>query len=87
MDEEALVLIQHTSNLLATRTTLVLIHDSGGTTFNYFRLGQLNRPIYGISDPFFLSGQLWEGGIPQSAQYYCKLLRTQVPKGNIILGG
>lgn len=69
---------------------LVLIHDGGGTVFNYWTLGPLNRQMYGISDPAFESGAQWkdwEGGLVQMAELYCNMVKKEIGKGKIILGG
>jgi thioesterase domain-containing protein len=71
-----------------TVTPLILIHDGGGTTYSYFLLGDLGRPVYGISNPRYESGQPWEGGMPEMAELYIQLIRNILPQGGpIILGG
>lgn len=74
----------------AASIPLVLIHDGGGTVFNYWTLGPLHRQMYAISDPAFDSGagwKGWEGGLKQMAELYCKQIRSEIGKGNILLGG
>ena len=69
---------------------LVLIHDGGGTVFNYWTLGPLHRQMYAISDPAFDSGaewKGWEGGLKQMAELYCNMVRREIGKGRILLGG
>jgi hypothetical protein len=69
---------------------LVLIHDGGGTVFNYWTIGPLHREVYGIADPAFENGanwEGWEGGIPQMAELYCEMIRKHLKKGGILLGG
>ncbi|KAF2145306.1 uncharacterized protein K452DRAFT_305349 [Aplosporella prunicola CBS 121167] len=66
---------------------LILIHDGGGTCTQYFRLANLNRPVYGIHNPRHLSGRAWDGGIPEMAAVYADLVRTVVPDGPVLLGG
>lgn len=69
---------------------LVLIHDGGGTVFNYWTLGPLHRQMFGISDPAFDSGaewRGWEGGLKQMAELYCNMIRKEIGKGKILLGG
>ncbi|KAJ4302062.1 hypothetical protein N0V88_002198 [Collariella sp. IMI 366227] len=68
-------------------TPLVLIHDGGGTIFSYYCLSDLGRPLYGISNPRFQTGNTWEGGIPQMTREYIKFIKKAVPKGDIIIGG
>lgn len=59
-------------------TPLFLIHDGGGTVVSYHSIGQLQRPVYGISNPNFESGDPWEGGIPEMAAVYASLIRKTV---------
>ncbi|KAF2462702.1 alpha/beta-hydrolase [Lindgomyces ingoldianus] len=66
---------------------LFLIHDGGGTIFNYFMLGDLGRSVYGIHDPKFESDDGWAGGIAEMAQEYITFIRTVRKKGPIVLGG
>jgi len=69
---------------------LVLIHDGGGTVFNYWTLGPLHRQMYGISDPAFESGAEWKGwhgGLKQMAELYCNMVKKEIGKGKILLGG
>jgi thioesterase domain-containing protein len=68
-------------------TPLVLIHDGGGTVFSYYCLGDLGRQVYGIHNPHYQSGETWEGGIPEMAAHYLKLIKSVVPSGDIIIGG
>ena len=74
----------------ATSVPLVLIHDGGGTVFNYWTLGPLHRQMFAISDPAFDSGaesKGWEGGLKQMAVLYCNQIRREIGKGKILLGG
>lgn len=74
----------------AASIPLVLIHDGGGTVFNYWTLGSLRRQMYAISDPAFDSGaewKGWEGGLKQMAELYCNQIRREIGKGKILLGG
>ena len=67
---------------------LVLIHDGGGTTFSYHCLGNLDRTVYGISNPHYKSGETkWEDGLHGMARHYLKLIKTVIPRGKLILGG
>ncbi|KAH6613208.1 Alpha/Beta hydrolase protein [Boeremia exigua] len=68
-------------------TPLVLIHDSSGTTFSYFRLGSLNRDVWAIHDPHFDEGTPWKGGFGEIAEHYIKLIETAGIRGSILLGG
>lgn len=74
----------------AASIPLVLIHDGGGTVFNYWTLGPLHRQMYAISDPAFDSGaewKGWEGGLKQMAELYCNQIRSEIGQGKILLGG
>ncbi|EED21575.1 hypothetical protein TSTA_088110 [Talaromyces stipitatus ATCC 10500] len=66
---------------------LILFHDGGGTTMSYHYLGDLNRTVYGIHDPRFIHGRPWRDGIPEMARTYANLVRSVVPRGQVILGG
>jgi len=66
---------------------LVLIHDGGGTIFSYYFLDDVTRPMYAISDPRFNTGEKWEGGVAEMAHHYAHLIKTVVPRGQVILGG
>jgi thioesterase domain-containing protein len=69
------------------RLPLFLIHDSGGTIFNYFLLKSLNRPVYGIHHTHFNSGERWDGGFRQMAIEYVNLMRSVVSSGKVLIGG
>ncbi|KAL2851010.1 Alpha/Beta hydrolase protein [Aspergillus pseudoustus] len=71
----------------AAATPLFLLHDGGGTIFNYFMLGDLDRPVYGIQDPKFGTADQWEGGMEEMARLYISFIRSAVPQGPILLGG
>jgi thioesterase domain-containing protein len=69
-------------------TPLVLIHDGGGTIFSYHCLGDLDRPVYGIANPLYQSGDAWEGGIPEMASTYLGFIKSALPSGSdVIIGG
>jgi len=73
-----------------TSLPLVLIHDGGGTVFNYWTLGPLHRQMFAISDPAFDSGaewKGWDGGLKQMAELYCNMIRKEIGEGKILLGG
>ncbi|KAL3478830.1 Alpha/Beta hydrolase protein [Aspergillus californicus] len=71
----------------AAAAPLFLLHDGGGTIFNYFMLGDLDRPVYGIQDPKFGSAEQWEGGMEEMARLYISFIRAAIPQGPILLGG
>ncbi|GKZ26771.1 putative PKS/NRPS-like protein biosynthetic cluster [Aspergillus brasiliensis] len=66
---------------------LILFHDAGGTVFPYFCLGELHRPLYGISNSHFDQGGKWDHGIRQMGVVYSHLLRSVIGPGKVILGG
>ncbi|KAK4181497.1 Alpha/Beta hydrolase protein [Triangularia setosa] len=68
-------------------TPLVLIHDGGGTVFSYYCLGELDRPVHGISNPNYDSGEPFPGGIQEMAKLYIKYIKNVVPRGNLMIGG
>lgn len=68
-------------------TPLVLIHDGGGTIFQYFMLGSLRRATYAIANPYFDDGIKPAGGIPQLAKEYAEAIRGTIGKGPVIVGG
>ncbi|THC94721.1 hypothetical protein EYZ11_005801 [Aspergillus tanneri] len=70
-----------------TATPMVLFHDAGGTIFPYFRLADLHRPVYGISNARFNEGGHWQHGFRQMGVVYTHLVRSVIPSGNIFLGG
>ena len=86
MNNNSLQVIQPGTSFSAA-TPLFLIHDAGGTLYSYYSLGDLQRPVYGIVNPHFDSGAPWEGGISEMAQSYYTMIRRQVRKGDVLLGG
>ena len=69
-------------------TPLFLIHDGGGLASQYKKLGDLDRPVFGIHNPKFTSGGNWEGGIVEMATHYVSLIREQLKtKTECLLGG
>ena len=66
---------------------LVLIHDGGGTVVSYFHMGSLDRDVYAIANPHFDSGDPWEYGLPEMAHEYSKFIKSEIPSGQILLGG
>ena len=65
---------------------LVLIHDGGGTTFQYYMLDLLGREMYGVSNPHFESGKKWNS-IREMGETYAGFIRSAIPSGKILLGG
>ncbi|KAI1819923.1 Alpha/Beta hydrolase protein [Xylaria intraflava] len=67
---------------------LILLHDGGGTTFNYHCLYPIGRTLYGIHNTRLDEGGYWESGIPGMASRYIELIETVLPEGgDILLGG
>nr|POF11460.1 orsellinic acid synthase [Quercus suber] len=66
---------------------IVLIHDGGGTAFQYFMLPDLDRKLYTISNPYHESSDRPEGGVPTLAQSYIEAMKEALPPGPLILGG
>ncbi|KAI1087951.1 alpha/beta-hydrolase [Rostrohypoxylon terebratum] len=74
--------------LTKQRAPLILVHDGGGTNFNYHLLGPIDRPLWGIENARLHAGGYWEGGIAQMAEHYVGLLGKILPEGgDILLGG
>ncbi|OTB03141.1 hypothetical protein M426DRAFT_321947 [Hypoxylon sp. CI-4A] len=70
------------------RVPLVLVHDGGGTSFNYHLLDPIDRPLWGMENARLHAGGWWEGGIAQMAAHYIELIGKVMPRGgDIILGG
>ncbi|KAL0932890.1 thioesterase domain containing protein [Colletotrichum truncatum] len=59
-------------------TPLFLFHDGGGTTFAYHCLHSLNRAVFAIGNPHFQSGTAWDGGIPEMARVYLRMIRNTI---------
>ena len=69
------------------KTPLVLIHDGGGTIFQYFLLGPFGRETLGIANPYFDQGGKPLGGIKQLAQEYADAIWSHFERGPLIIGG
>lgn len=59
-------------------TPVFLIHDGGGTTFAYHCLEILGRYVYGVHNPYFYTGEVFEGGIPEMGRTYANWIRQTV---------
>lgn len=66
---------------------LILIHDSTGTTVNYFAFQDLKRDIWAIHDPKHWEATAWEGGLDEMASQYTQLIKAAGILGPVILGG
>jgi hypothetical protein len=71
----------------STTLPLVLIHDGGGTIFQYYLLGPFSRQVFGISSPYFESGSKPPDGVPQLAKEYAHAIEAEIGHGDIVLGG
>ena len=69
-----------------SRVPLVLIHDGGGTTFQYHMLGTLGRHSYAVANPYFNDGAEPPGGIRHLAEEYAAAIEDTL-KGPVIIGG
>lgn len=66
---------------------LFLVHDGSGLSHCYSRIGDLERPLWGVSNPKLLSGDRWEGGIPEMAEHYIDQITPMMTDKGCILGG
>lgn len=65
-------------NMPSYNTPIFLIHDGSGTTLAYQFLEILGRYTYGIRNPYYYSGQVFEGGITEMAFLYASWIRKTV---------
>lgn len=79
--------IQKASRRFKSSTPLILFHDGGGTILPYCLLGDLQRSVWGISNPHLYDGGKFEGGIEEMAAWYAGSIRMRMPRGKVILGG
>ncbi|MCJ1351236.1 MAG: hypothetical protein MMC33_001219 [Icmadophila ericetorum] len=70
-----------------SRAPLFLIHDAGGGVYSYYKLENIDRPVYTIHNPWFRNETKWEGGAMMFVEEYIKLIKSVVPKGDILVGG
>ncbi|KAJ7160342.1 putative polyketide synthase [Mycena filopes] len=69
----------------SARLPLFFIHDGSGLVNYYERLSFLDRAIWGIHNPRFVSGQPWNGLVDMAAAYVEYILSTT--SGPLLLGG
>jgi iterative type I PKS product template protein len=67
------------------RLPLFFVHDGSGLVNYYDRLSFLDRTIWGIHNPRFISGRAWGGVIDMAATYVDYVLSTT--SGPLLLGG
>ena len=82
LQKKSISLLQNSSS---NRTPLVLIHDGSGLTVSYERLADLDRRVWGISNPRFASSEPWDE-LLQMAKSYSSLIFDEID-GPVILGG
>lgn len=66
---------------------LFLVHDGSGLSNCYSLIGELGRPLWGISNPKLLTGEAFSGGIPEMAMNYATQIRAVASDKGCILGG
>jgi hypothetical protein len=67
------------------RLPLFFIHDGSGLVNYYDRLSFLDRAIWGIHNPRFVSGRPWDGLVDMAAAYVEYILSAT--SGPLLLGG
>jgi acyl carrier protein len=70
---------------ISSRTPLVLIHDGSGLAACYRHLPNISRDLYGISNPRFLSSQVWSS-INELAATYAGYIQQEID-GPVLVGG
>ncbi|KAG6834553.1 hypothetical protein H0H93_008970 [Arthromyces matolae] len=76
------ILVQSTSS---GRSPLFLIHDGSGLVNYYERLSPLQRSVWAIHNPNFLTGRSWES-LSAMARTYAKYI-ADLTVGPVLLGG
>lgn len=66
-------------------TPLFMIHDGSGLINHYDRLSDIQRPLYGIPNPHFLSSRPWPNLAAMAAQYARYI--SDITTGPVIIGG
>ncbi|KAJ7022589.1 putative polyketide synthase [Mycena alexandri] len=69
----------------SARLPLFFIHDGSGLVNYYERLSFLDRAIWGIHNPRFVSGRAWDSLVDMAAAYVEYILSTT--SGPLLLGG
>lgn len=62
------------------KTPIFLIHDGGGTTYTYHTLQTQGRFVYAIGNPRWITGEPFEGGMPEMGRIYADYVRETVAK-------
>lgn len=79
--------IDITRNNSGSSVPLILIHDGGGTIFQYYTLGPLSRDVYGIANPYFSSGDGDAVSITDLASKYAEVIQKSFGSSSVIVGG
>lgn len=58
-----------------TATPAFFIHDGGGTTYAYHCMRPISRFLYGIKNPHFFTGEVFEGGMAEMGRLYAAWIR------------
>ncbi|KAF9025638.1 hypothetical protein BDZ89DRAFT_1161644 [Hymenopellis radicata] len=64
---------------------LFLIHDGSGLINSYLHLSRMDRAVWGIYNPHFLTSEPWSG-LVEMAETYCNKI-SQMTNGPVLLGG
>jgi len=72
-----------TSN--SSRTPLILVHDGSGLAVSYRQILSLDRRLYGINNPHFLTSHTWSS-ITQIAESYANFIQEELDEP-VIIGG
>ena len=72
--------------MTARAAPLFMIHDGSGLINSYEQVGEIGRPLYGVTDPHFGTRQSW-ADIRSMGREYALLIAGQSGGGPVILGG
>ncbi|EKG09596.1 hypothetical protein MPH_13350, partial [Macrophomina phaseolina MS6] len=87
MSSITVVQIQSPEAFNSETAPLILIHDGGGTIFQYFLLDSLRRPTYGIANPWFDDPKSFFGNMEDLASIYARAIRDAFKPGESVLLG
>lgn len=87
MFNENPTIIQQAPTTNCRNEPLFLLHDGSGSILKYFKIKSLDRAVYGIHDPKFLTNDIWDGGIREMAHAYIDLIKSVHPQGPLFIGG
>ena len=84
---DSCVLVRSTHELPAVRVApLFMIHDGSGLINSYEKMGEIGRPLYGIKDPHFGTGESWTD-VMSMGREYAQLISGRSDGGPMIIGG